>query len=219
MLSKFTNPRRKKKNTDQNVSPLAMPSPITTDFKFSYSVMWVIQNSNVGTSTAPFLITWKFLFDSIVVATAATTAVQKFAQIKLKRVTLWTPAIQTSGTFVAQPCELDFTNTAGSLFAVPQLHTVDVSLGSSEIACVSKKPPKGSPQANWQVSSANNLLTMVLPIGGIIRIDFQAVEAIASLIAKSTALVGATVGQQYICGLDGATAATTLFLPLGFQTA
>ncbi len=161
-------------------------------------------------ATAAFFnsITFANLLDTMLVATTTVNGVDLFQAVKVKRVSIWgMPAIGSSATV-----SLEYAGTAAGFVGDQIIHT-DTSMGVQP-AHVSAAPGKRSLAAFFQVSSANTAMAIAGPAGSVI--DVQCVfksQFINANGSAAQALVAATVGTQYLRGLDGLATASSNFVP------
>ncbi len=159
------------------------------------------------------IITYANILDSFLVATTATTGVQLFDMVKIRRVQMWAPS---TSAFVPTTVQVCFDGkTAGSVGDAMQ-HTA-TSIGSTEPAYLDARPSKRSQASQFQASSANTAMVLVMPVNTIMDVELTFVNALdnAAPVATGSALVAATAGDIYFRAIDGGPVAATKWTPLG----
>lgn len=153
------------------------------------------------------------IFDTLVIATAATTAVELFSHLRVRKVEAWCNGLTNTSAQLA----LQFYGIiSGDVTGDDRIHT-DSSMGitPAHIRCV---PSKRSLASNWTTSTTSNLFDAVFPVGTIVDVDVEFRRSLnGGTSSAASALVGASTGYIYARGLDGLPVATSKFLPQGWQ--
>jgi len=153
-------------------------------------------------------VTFQNLLDLILVGSGATTLADLFAQVRLRRISVWsTPAIGGVSTI-----EIKFQGATAGAVGDYKVHT-DSSMGI-EPAYLSVKPARMSQAAQFQISSADIAFVLTAPTGSVVDVElsFRGVPALA--VASQNAGVAVTAGAWYFRGLDGVAIATTKYTPV-----
>jgi len=172
----------------RSILPPIQSNPIIRRI-FRYEVVAVV--------TAPISVLATDLVGLMVYSTGATTSVNIFENVRLKRISIWsTPGGTTSTVTSSQSVAIDWNGTVG-----PTGHRVsDTSLGGAYGAYVTSKPPAGSLAGFWlDNSTSGNVCQLTVNLGDIL--DFQIEYTLAdsgSLASTVTAMVGATTGRFYL---------------------
>jgi hypothetical protein len=152
------------------------------------------------------VITYQNLHDTILIATTATQGFQLFDQCRIRKISVWGQAVVGTISTVA----VDFVTSTGD-----RDYKTDTSLGIKP-AYVRTKPSAKSLASFWQLSTAGNAFELSCPAQSIIDVHLSFRTSNAPPTAAQNVLVGATPGDIYYRGLDGAAfATTTLFPPTG----
>jgi len=158
-------------------------------------------------------ITFENLLDCINVAATATTAYDLFYAVRVKEVEIWANALANASATVS----LVFNGTTAGGLGDQKLHT-DSSMGI-EPAHVKARPAPMSLAAMYQIATASNAFDLVLPMGSIIDVSLSYRNPfLGNQVTVQNAPVAATAGVLYARGLDGQAAATSKFVPQGFQS-
>jgi hypothetical protein len=200
-------PQRKKKiNNDMG---LPNPNQWTPTLKITYKQRYFVSANQTAVS-----INNQELLDTKFVATGATAGYRVINAVKLKRIEIW--AANTSAS-ASNTILMEW--AGGNPYFGGDSKTIsDTAVGTTNVAYISARPPKGSFQDSWITTSADNynMFIVTCPQGSIID-----VELIVSFlddegaVAISRTLGGATVGYFYTSTLDSAGAGQ--IHPLGVQ--
>ncbi len=165
--------------------------------------------NSVGATNEPVQV--KDLLGLIAVATAATTLSSAICAIKIKKITIRSPATGAANAFATVQWN-------GLQYEAPQYNN-EVALGSAEPTVLVSKPPRGSDPAFW-ISQATGLTTVVCfitaPINSIIDLDATVVLQNASVLgniapAGYTGSSGLSAGYIMFGALDRS--ASSRFIP------
>lgn len=151
------------------------------------------------------------------VATTATSAFQIAAFIRIKKIEMWGPM---AADLVPVTVSVDWTGAAtAGLFGKSNVVS-DTSVGSSEAAHLVSRPPQGSQISEWlNAANGNAAFNLTFPSGTIIDFTYEFVgRDDASAQAVGTAVVGATVGANYLRALDTRTPGTSVLVPVSYPT-
>jgi hypothetical protein len=152
-------------------------------------------------------VTFQNLLDTILFATTAVAGSDLFQTVRIKRVRLW--AVPIIGGTATVSCE--YAGVTAGLVGDQNVHS-DMSMGVQP-AHVDCRPNARSLAADFQVSSAATAFTINVPAGAVIDVELTFRGQFAVNVAAANALVGATAGAVYLCGLDGLAIAATLYVP------
>jgi hypothetical protein len=211
-------PRRPRKNKEKgrsrsNQQGKSMPilvafthPPMIQPQLRHFQRMRFIVKANVNVNT----ITYQNLLDSFLVATAAAVGYQIFDQVKVKFVEIWATPIQGSGASspAITSCAVAYPGPDGDGKVIS-----DTAMGS-EPAHVMAVPSKLSQTAFWQSTGATAAFQITCPMGGVVDVGLSFRNTDLAPTAVGSPLVGATVGQFYYRGLDGAATAATNYQPV-----
>jgi hypothetical protein len=168
--------------------------------------------SNAAAVTA---ITFANLLDLWNVATSAVTASRLCDRVRVRRVRIWAPP---AATLVPVTCYLDWSGSSSG-FVGPSSRFTDTSVGATRVAVIDCRPPRTSAASMWQIANASVAFTLSVPLNAVIDVELEmTVDDTAAGTAVSNAPAGATVGANYIRGLDGLAAAATVYPPLAYPT-
>jgi len=153
-------------------------------------------------------ITYQNLLDAINVATSASTAVDVFFCVRLKRVQIWSNGL----TNVSQT--LEFTYGGLVVNGDEKMHT-DMSMGI-EPAYIDARPSGKSQASFWNSSSTAVAWFMDIPANSVTDVvcEFRN-NLIGTGPATQFAPAGATAGAIYLRSLDGKATAAAAFTPVG----
>jgi hypothetical protein len=145
----------------------------------------------------------------MLVATTAIAGVQLFQAVRIRKVEMW--AIPAQGGLPTS-VSVEFSGVTAGIVGDQLIHT-DTSMGVQP-AHVSAVPSARSLASDYQVASSATAFQLTVTNAASVVVDvhftFRGQLGVAPG-AVSQALVGATVGAQYLRGLDGlAIASTTL---------
>jgi len=158
-------------------------------------------------AVANFAITYVDLLDTILISTTAILGYDLFDQVKVNFVEMWAAPAQG-----AAPQQLAIEWAGENLGAVGDGRVIsDTSMGV-EPAHIRTSPSKRSQASQWQISNGAVAFRLTTPVAAVIDVDltFRTIQNLAPQTAQA-ALVGATVGELYYRGLDGAAVAGTNF--------
>lgn len=149
------------------------------------------------------------------VATGTTSAYALASSVRVRKIEMWGPM---SSTLVPVTVSLDWTGSSSPGSFGPSNKVSDTSMGSSEPAHVVSRPPPGSQIAQWfDGSSGSQFCVLSYPAGTIIDLDYEyVVRDDGTAQPVITAVVGATVGANYIRALDNQSG--TNLPPIGYPT-
>jgi hypothetical protein len=152
-------------------------------------------------------VTAQMLLDSMLVATAATTAFDIFDVVKVKSIEMWCYAASaTASTTVSVTFSGGLNAAAGDART-----TADTSVGTA-LAHIHAKPSKLSAAGQYQGSSAFVMFELTAcPVGTVIDVEVNFRNTDVSPVATNSSTVGAIPGQFYYRGLDGLPVAGTKF--------
>lgn len=202
---------KRKQPRDQRQSVIPRPPAIrTTSLVYTTRRRFLCISPSTGVGQT---ITYANILDSFLVATAATTGVQLFDMVKIRRVQMWAPSTSAAVPTTVQVC-FDG-KTAGSVGDALQ-HTA-TSIGMTEPAYLDARPSKRSQASQFQGSSSNTAMILVMPVNTILDVELTYVNALdnATPTAVTSALVGATAGDLYFRGIDGGAVAGSKWTPQG----
>jgi hypothetical protein len=192
-------------------SPLAIHPPQINGVELRHSVTL---RFIVSTTVVRQSITFQNLLDTLLVATSATTGVDLFQAVRVRRVRIWgLPLAQGVAPGATSSVYLEFAGNITGIVGDQAYHT-DTSLALNP-AFVDAKPSASSLASDWQVATASTAFLLSVAVGGIVdvHLSFRSQFAPDGNSGAQAALTGATAGLQYIRGLDGLGAATSKFTP------
>ncbi len=168
---------------------------------------------SVGSAQTLTPIGYDDLLDTIIVAATATLGYDMFDQVKVNFVEMWAAPVIGGTTQVLVQFDGQTLGAVGD----GRVHS-DSSMGITP-AHIKARPDPKSQAAQWQYSTAAQAFSVTAPAGAVIDVDlsFRTVQSIAPVLAQN-ALVGATAGELYYRGLDGAAIAGTAFTPIAPTT-
>jgi len=155
-------------------------------------------------------ITFRNLLDTINFATSAVAAYALFDQVRVNMVEIWAAPVQ--GNAPAQVA-VEFSGQTTGQAGDGRVYS-DTSMGI-EPAHVRCAPSRMSLAALWQATSANTAFQLTCPVAAVIDVDlsYRTVQSdVPALVQVVPA--GATTGQLYYRGLDGAAIAATQLPPV-----
>lgn len=189
------------------VLPRVVPHPHT--FRPTINTVHVLRY--VATSAVTkFQVDSETLLQSLVVALSATTSTRLFQSVRLNSMSLWGP-MASNLTPVSVVVQWD--NTTG-----PTIQKADTSIGSSEPAYVTSKPPRLNPASFWASGNSDVSFCNISGPAGLV-VDFVVNVVLFDNVGPVSGgtLVGANPGQVYCRALDS-TSAGTNFVPVGYLT-
>jgi hypothetical protein len=148
------------------------------------------------------------LLDSIFIATSNTAGVRLCNAARIKRVSVWGPALsaQPDQSGEVAICWNDQTSSTTDDFGAPGIPITDVPLAVTDIPKIHTRPPRGSPAAMWQSSptSTVNLFGITCPAATVMDLTIEYIVLTGPGGGISTGyvpivrtLAGATIGQLY----------------------
>lgn len=154
-------------------------------------------------------ITFQNLLDTILVAVTAVLGYDLFQTVKIRRVRVWAVPVIGAATAVS----VEFSGVTAGI-AGDQAIKTDTSMGIQP-AHVDTRPNSKALASDYQVNSAAVAFFITCPSGSVVDVElsFRGAYAAGPPTAAQNALVGATVGAEYLRGLDGLASATTKFTP------
>lgn len=160
----------------------------------------VITSTNLGD-------TWLF-------ASSAVAGFQMAEVVKLRAIEVWggPPAALTPVTV-----SVDWTgNNVGAIGN--DVRVSDTSIGATRVAHIRTSPSKTSQLSQWQNAAGGvTMFSLSCPAGSVIDLHLSFVlRDDGTAQALAAALVGATVGANYIRGFDGLATATSNFPPVSY---
>lgn len=158
----------------------------------------------------------KDLLDLKCVAATATSAYRIFTGVKINRISMW--CANTAAT-AANTIQLEWTNSASIIGSSSRMVT-DTAVGTTNVAYITTKPPRGGNSADWigNVAANTTLFEITCPQGTIIDVAISVTFADdETATAVSGAVAAATVGILYTRALDSSNVAPALF-PIGVIT-
>jgi len=162
-----------------------------------------------ATAAATTSITFQNLLDTYLTAASAVAGYDMFETVKVRRVRVWgMPAVGGTGSV-----SVEFSGVTAGLVGDQLLHT-DTSMGVQP-AHVDARPSAKSLASDYQVSSAAAAFRISVLAGSVVDVElsFRSTTPSAAGVAAQNALVGATIGSQYLRGLDGLATATSNYVP------
>jgi len=172
---------------------------------------------SVTTAASQKVITMDNLFNTVLIATSATTGVNFFNSIRVKAVEVWGPSPAAgTATTVSVAFITDQTSFAVQGGDSVVFSDTSVSVEPAHVRAVPGKSLVSMFLSPYQSSSANALQLFLLtaPVGSVIDVEIEGLNSLGSNpapLAVTQALVAATTGAIYYRGLDGlAVAGTTL---------
>lgn len=214
MSSRRQNTRSKTKNGSgrQGNTPIPHPPQIDTaiclrghKFRFKASAALV----NVQMQTSDFL-------QLLAVANTTTTASSLISAFRIRRVSIWGPP---AADLIPVTVSLEYnqTSSAGSVGQRPRLF-LDTSVGATEVACVSAKPPPQSAASMWQLystqASSGGAFILNGPVNSVVDVQMDFILQNGETVIANLATTAATVGRVYGGYLDGPPS-TSLLVPEG----
>jgi hypothetical protein len=171
----------------------------------SYNVIHGTRLRFVTTAAVSIQVTYQNLLDLILIATGATTVVDLFHAVRIRKVRVWAvPVIGNAATV-----EVQFSGqTAGS--AGNWKVVTDTSMGI-EPAYVSASPGARSLASLFQQSGAAIAFALVCPSGSVVDVDLSFKNDPGLSVAAQNPAVGATAGALFYRGLDGLALAASKF--------
>jgi len=217
-MEKRNKPKSKKTNKASSshegaIMTLSHPPQINPQITHNQRFRFVVQT----TAASQKNITFNNLLDCLFVATSATTGVQVFDSVKIKKVELWyvptstNPPSQVVIAWNGAP-------TAGGVGIAGNAKVVgDTSLGI-EPAHVLSPAPRDSNAGLWNQSSTAVAFSLTCPVGTVVDVEMSLKTDESPPTSVTNAPVGAVAGQFYFRGLDGNPIASTTFLPQALGT-
>jgi len=190
------------------------PAQLRTNIEYSHQFRFT------STSATPKAITAARLLTAAGVVASSAVAGQAVNQsVKVNRIEIWAPP-PSQGSFAT--CSVLFPAASQS----QAREVTDTSVSVSMPAHVVATPPERSLCAFWSdatnvAGAADTLFSLVAPPGSIIDVWVSLVlnDGTATGAAFTSAvLVGATTGSLYYTSLDSATAAGSVYIPVGLTT-
>jgi len=194
------------------------PSPpkITSAIQFTHTFRW--QNFALN-GVADEIILTSYLLEILVMAATSSTVYSLLDAVRIKRVSMWAPALAQTGidsagapTIVSNSLlTLEFTNSINGSVGTKPNRVTDVSMGAMRNACVTLKPPKDSSAGQWQsttatsTQSAGSAIVVTAPMGAVIDItaSFFLQEHTTPNPGPVPAGASAVTGTVYQAPLDG----------------
>lgn len=219
MMTKTTGktPKRSQRLLTTVADAQVLP-PIRTDLTTSRRLRFSTQTTS-GTNMS-YSFTWQNLLDTQLVAVTATQLYQLYDNVKIKRVTARAFSSGESGV-----ATIGLSMPLGNTALRGDARHVSASAMGAVPAVVKFVPQKGTLQANWQPSNANQAFSISLEnissgtnADTIVLIDVEVMFRNDDYSAPGVAFnagVGLTPGQWYYRGLDGLPAASTAWAPQG----
>lgn len=175
--------------------------------------------SSTTNFTGAQTISWSNLLDTMFVAATTTTAYRVWDMVRLKRVTIRAGGMAPPDASTTSTCTVGVEFPSASAGQIGSgVQKQDTCMGQDGVAYVSLAPDPRSQAAQWQVST--NATAFVLraftgangaPIFRAIvdvEVEFKnSIDILPTTIASAPA--GASAGEFYYGGLDGARAAST----------
>lgn len=152
-----------------------------------------------ATAAATTNITFQNLLDTYLTATTSTVGYDMFETVKVRRVRVWgMPAVGGSGSVA-----VEFSGTTTGIVGDQLLYT-DTSMGVQP-AHVDARPSARCLAADYQLSSSAVAFRVTVLAGSVVDVEvsFRSFTPSSSGVVAQNALVGASVGAQYLRGLDG----------------
>jgi len=158
-------------------------------------------------------IQYRNLLDLMLVAVTTTSGFDLFETVKIRRIRIWGPPNNSaSAPGTPSSIRLEFSGTVTGSIGDQQLYT-DTSMGV-EPAYIDARPSPKSLASNFQLSAATTAFSINCPLGTVVDLSLSLRSMFSNAnAAASTALVAATVGAQYLRGLDGQPIASSLWRP------
>lgn len=154
------------------------------------------------------------LTELIVCTTSGTTNYRLMDSIRLKRIEMWGPASQASGTspFITKMISIADEST-GSVGG-PTRTLSDFSLSNARPSHLVWKPAKGSMQSLWittGIASTDAILSLVVSSGTVVDVTFEYIigDGTDAPVLATASGAGGTAGQVYFKRF-GVTATSTL---------
>ncbi len=179
---------------------LRHPPTITPQIKQTLRLRFTCTTAAVAKA-----IRFQDLTDAVNVAATATTAFCLFDLVKLREVEVWAIPVQGNAP---QTVTVQFAGQSSSVDGDGRLFS-DTSMGISP-AHVRCRPEPLSVAGLWQDQNANTAFLLTCPIAAVVdvTVSYRTIPTLAP-VATSVAPAGATAGELYFRGLDGAAAAGT----------
>jgi len=151
------------------------------------------------------------------VATTATSASQLAEFIRIKKIEMWGPM---ASDLVPVTVTCDWTGAATAGLFGKSNRVSDTSVGSTEPAHILSRPPQGSQIAEWlNAANSNTAFQLTFPSGTVVDFTYElVVRDSGSTQAVGTAVVGATVGANYLRALDNRSPGTGVLIPVAYST-
>jgi len=201
-------PRRKMRGPPRELSVAVTHPPQIQDYQVRHSVIQrFVANAAVATA-----ITFQNLLDTILMVLTSTTAADVFYAVKIRKVEMWAAPVQGSPSSLS----LQFAGAAAGFVGDQKFHT-DTAMGI-EPAHVSAKPSGKSLASEYQISSANVAMVIVVPSGTVIDVHLSYVGNFGEAIAAQNAVVAGSPGALSTRGLDGKTVALTALPNVGISS-
>jgi hypothetical protein len=184
-----------------------IPRPLSIP---NVAINHVVKLRYVATADATVAVSYRNLLDSILIATSATTGVQLFDIVKVRKVELW--CYNPSGVATVS---VHFVGRTDGSIGDDKAHT-DTSMGL-EPAYLSIKPDPKSQASQFQQSSAAVAFNVYCPIATVIdlHLSFRTAMEGNSATSVQQALVSGSAGLVYYRGFDGLATSSTKFGPKG----
>jgi hypothetical protein len=206
-LSKIKKNNKMTMQVLSKVLPRVVPHPPT--FRPTINTVHVLRYIATAAVTK-FQIDSETILQSLVVALSSTTSTRLFQSVRLNRISLWGP-MASALTPVSVIVQWD--NTTG-----PTIQKSDTSMGSSEPAYVTSKPPPLNPASFWASGNSDvSFCNVTGPAGMVVDLVVNVVLFDNIGPVSGGTLAGANPGQVYCRSLDS-TSAGTNFVPVGYLT-
>lgn len=214
-MRRSSNKRSKRSSRGKNNLSVQVPTreiishpPQINGLELRHSVTLRYTTNAAVTDSA---ITFRNLVDTLLVAVTTTSGVDLFEAVRIRRVRLWASSALGSAVSV----KLEYSGVTTGLIGDQAIHT-DTSMGVQP-AFVQARPSARSLASDWQLGGAGNTSTAMLitgPSGTVVDVELSfRSQFLTPNATAGNALVAATVGSQYIRGLDGLPTATSKYVP------
>lgn len=166
-------------------------------------------------AAATTTLTFNDLFDLWCMAATTTSAYRLAQAFRVKKIEVWGP-MASDLVPVTVSCDWTGSTTSGSFGKSNRVS--DTSMGSTEPAHLSSRPPAGSQIAQWITGgSTTPFCILTYPLGSVVDLTYEIVcrdDGTAQSVASAVA--GATVGANYVRALDSTSGVN--LIPISYST-
>ncbi len=166
-------------------------------------------------AAATTTLTQNDLLDLWCVAATTTSAYRLASAWRLRKIDIWGP-MASDLVPVTVSCDWSGSTTSGMYGRSNRVS--DTSMGSTEPAFISTRPPPGSQLSQWNSGTSSlALCVLTYPAGSVIDLTYDVVcRDDGTAAATTVAVAGATVGANYVRALDSTSGVN--LLPVSYPT-